>query len=59
MCGPEKLLMSEDGYQQLGLCSHRLGPGDRAQVGRLGGKRLHLLSYLTGPTSLILTIKTH
>lgn len=49
MCGTAKLLMSEDDYQQLGLCSHRLGPGDRAQVGRLGGKRLDLLSHLTGP----------
>lgn len=51
--------MSEDGHQQLGLCSHRLGPGDRAQVGRLGGKYLHLLSYLTGPTGLVLIIKMH
>lgn len=41
----------ENNLQELLLTNHHVGPGDRTQIIRLGGKRLLPASYLTSPHS--------
>lgn len=40
---------SKEKFQESVLSSHRVGPGDRTHVTRLGSKHLYLLSHLTDP----------
>lgn len=44
---------SEDNLPKPVLSLQQVGPRDQTQVTRLGGKRLHLLSLLPAPLSLL------
>lgn len=49
----------ENNLQELLLTNHHVGPGDRTQIIRLGGKRLLPASYLTSPHSEPFFIRLH
>lgn len=52
------VLRSEGNLQESVLSFHHVGPEDRTQVVRFGGKHLYLLSPLSGPEQSVLNHST-